>query len=220
MIINEIIDRKIKPNTNSAIDDAIPILREFLEKNCSQILKEYRQVGIPLYRGMRAISPIFIGNPRTDRLSQGLPQDVHKLLIKCFQLVGFKATREKTISCISNLKESLLFVSSRIDKVYVIFPLNGFSYTWSTQHSDIGMLGFEPSKIKFIYQYEDELGIKANNQEEKAEQVKIAQLVIDELGFTDKNLNQALISGHEVAIAGKYIAIQKQIYDTKMNLGI
>lgn len=201
MIINELFNTDIKPNTNSQVADSIEKVAEYIKFNCSEFLHE-RRPGKFLYRGALGdySYDIQIVNPRINRSPSGLDRIVHDNLIKCFRLMGLEATRNKTLSCTSSRDNAEEF--SYGGEIFLVFPLNGFTYTWSTKFYDIGILGQsdlspeEKEMMNFIASIP------------KAEITKeVAKTVINQWGFTNNNLALAMKKQHEVAIAGKCLLI-------------
>lgn len=205
MLIAEL-NTKVNIGSYKKIIDPNDKIINFIATHCSEYLA-IKGPGL-LYRGMFDTVPLyFIGNPRTNRMPRGLAYRLHEKFIKCFKLVGFAASRNKTISCTTNYDEA-----NNFGKPYIVFPLNGFKYTWSTKWADIGMitqgmpsergtpnLSYEDMKYfnKFASIGEDIRSIDLNKAKE----------IIKFFGFTDRNLDQAMYHEHEVAIAGKYIAV-------------
>lgn len=206
MIVNELINIPSKPYTRSLMTGDIKYAEiiKFLKKNCSEILAINKQTRKFLYRGMSEYkrSDAFIEVPRNNREPLGLSPSDHLMLIKAFRLVGFKAIRNETISVSSNFN-----IIEDFGKPFVIFPLNGFSYTWSERFDDIG--GFSDV-------IDDELrGLNISNLTKET-----ANLIVDKLGFTDKDITEAMESGHEIAITGPFVALRYKAYVNKLSKSI
>lgn len=202
MKICELIDLNVlEPGNELPItgeDESSDKIYDFIKTNCSDYLAICKKAGGMLYRGFDSKGGLFnyfIGQPRDNRESLGLSGNQHDILIKCFQLVGFKATRNQTISCASNKK-----LAGSYGRLYAIFPINGFSFTWSTKYKDIGGMNVYDSAVDFL-------------QNVTVEDIypEYAARIVKKLKFTDKNLVAAIKSGHEVAIYGKYIAIAAEL---------
>lgn len=104
--------------------------------NCSEILDLYKSTGALFYRGIDNNVPIFRGYSRNDRR----PRDNYIMLSELFEIglkhLGMTALRTNSIFVINNAK----FASS-FGKLYIIFPINGFEYTWF-RPCDITLNGF------------------------------------------------------------------------------
>lgn len=194
MLINELFDNfKDIPGNEQQINKSPEEVANYIMKNCSEFLSISKNKKF-LYRGFRQqLGLAFIGKPREDRRSTGLGRYAHNRLIQLMDKVGFKATRDKTISCCSSEGVAKFF-----GYPHYVYPLNGFTYTWSTKYPDVGRLG-ETGNVSKLRQLTDE---QVDNM--SAAQAKT---LLDEFGFTDTGLIYALQSGYEVAIAGKFIAI-------------
>ena len=110
------------------------IWNKLIVPNCSEILKIYTSSNKLLYRGMKCAGPIFRGSSRQDRK----PRDSYLFLNDLFDVglkrLGMTALRSNSTFVISNENIALNFG----DFVYIIFPLDGFEYTW-TKHTDISL---------------------------------------------------------------------------------
>lgn len=105
----------------------------YIEKHCSQFLKEARSVRKLLYRGQDdSGQPIFVGRPRDNREPKDSSAEAQRTLDGYFKLLGFKALRSNSIFTSADYN----FADGYGD-VYAIFPKNGFSFTWSTKHADV-----------------------------------------------------------------------------------
>lgn len=105
----------------------------YIEKNCSQFLKDARSVRKLLYRGQDdSRQPIFVGRPRDDREPKDSSAEAQRTLDGYLKLLGFKALRSNSIFTSANYD-----FASEYGNVYAIFPKNGFSFTWSTKHDDV-----------------------------------------------------------------------------------
>lgn len=115
------------------IDETLLKYFSYIEKHCSEFLKAVHETGKFLYRGQMDESlPVFVGNPRTGRQTTDSDPKAQALLDKYFTLMGFKALRSNSIFTTSDEHHA-----SGYGKIYAIFPKNGFSFTWSTEHNDL-----------------------------------------------------------------------------------
>ena len=101
--------------------------------NCNEIIETYRATNSLLFRGTpRFTSPIFRGSSRIDRR----PRDSYALLSELFELglkeSGMTALRSNSIFVNNSTQGALNFGCF----LYVIFPINGFEYTY-TKFGDI-----------------------------------------------------------------------------------
>jgi hypothetical protein len=104
-----------------------------LKRECSDYLAACSQAQKWLYRGIKnEHRPAFLAKTRENRP----PMDSNPLLMKCFdqalKTLGFSARRENSIFAISDRDKSLDF-----GDVYVIFPRNGFDFTYTNEREII-----------------------------------------------------------------------------------
>ena len=76
-------------------------------------------------------APYFIGNPRIDRWPKDTKQTIQIKVDEMLQKMGFTALRRNSIFATSDMLATISF-----GKMYAIFPLNGFTYTWSSRRDD------------------------------------------------------------------------------------
>jgi hypothetical protein len=154
-----------------------------------------------LYRGVdRSIEakPIFVANSPEDRKPIGQTQREQYILDMLLSLEGFEALRSNSVCCSSTQAEIIRFGTP-----YIIFPINGFSFTWSSVINDIGS----------NWDLRMELGEwdKDYTQAIRNNEIKISDCGITEFvkncGFKNSDMRNALRSGNEISIHGRYFAI-------------
>lgn len=125
--------RKEIENRVSLVNDE---LIKYIETNCSDFLKHLKTSKKFLYRGIKGTKKFnpnkpFVGRSPVNRK----PRDSSKLSQEMFDNYllskGFTALRSNSIFATSNYTRAWKF-----GNVYLIFPKNGFSYTW-TKLSDV-----------------------------------------------------------------------------------
>tara|TARA_R110000868_G_scaffold9620_4_gene47534 strand:- start:2377 stop:4326 length:1950 start_codon:yes stop_codon:yes gene_type:complete len=104
-----------------------------LKRECSDYLAACGQTQKWLYRGIKnEHRPAFLAKTRENRA----PMDSNPVLMKCFdqalENLGFNARRENSIFAISDRDKSLGF-----GDVFVIFPRNGFDFTYTNEREII-----------------------------------------------------------------------------------
>ena len=105
----------------------------YIEKNCSDYLKYVAQTKKFLYRGQRDVThPIYIGYPRADRRPKDSDEKGQELLDNVLLSRGFTAVRGNSLFTTGDI-----FQAESYGTAYVIFPLNGFSFTWSKENDDL-----------------------------------------------------------------------------------
>lgn len=181
-------------------ESADPIADE-IAANCSQYLKEImtKKSGwesMPLlYRGFTSdqglVKKIV---PRTDRTPRDTSRDTHNNFNIAFhKLYGVKDIRSKAVFCTGRKGDARYYGNE--ENIYVIFPVNGYTYWWNESIEDIGpelQAMFEPS-AEDIYDF-----LKPPIRE-----------------YNNNNLRGALYTGHEIMLLCKeYYAVHYTQLDT------
>ena len=103
------------------------IWNKLIVPNCSEIIEIYKSDHYSiLYRGMNTTTPIIRGSSRTSRNMK----DSYILLSELFDVglkeCGMTALRSNSIFAINDRDHAELF-----GKIYILFPINGFEYTYT-----------------------------------------------------------------------------------------
>ena len=125
MRINEIAPGE-KAHIIGISDDKVNRFYSLVEQNCSEALAAMKNTETLLYRGIRQSPPaMFHGKSRDNR--NPLDSETKTQLTIDFYLSnsGFTALRSNSIFCTS--KSS---VTKGYGTMYLIFPINGFEFTW------------------------------------------------------------------------------------------
>jgi len=177
-----------------------------LERECSDIINLYKK-GKQIYGGYKffyhgtsgrsADVMVYQGRSHTNRVSRDMPNDLHALLISTMQKVGFAAHRGNSI-----------FVRSGDVRAYgppyMIFPTNGFKYTFSPKIRDFYSTFLRnDNRINVLRQ------IKDNPQ-------ALKHFYFTDLEFKKTNLIEALVSDSEVMMSGKYYALYDKYLSDKI----
>jgi hypothetical protein len=171
-------------STNASANDKLILL---IEKHCSDALQAMRQAHKPLYRGFRGSHGYaFIGAPRKARRTF-TNKGVVDLFNEHFKRSGIKANRSNSISTTSAAGAANTF-----GDLYYIFPVNGFSFSWSPMVNDFGSIfgGYNLEEFHNAYPGEGSL--------------------VDEFNYTDRYFDAALKSGNEINILGRYVAVEAE----------
>ena len=129
-------------------------LVSFIEAHCQEYLQMSKLAGGFLYRGIARNlnrAPIFIGNSSDNRPPRNTAPNIQKIADEYLKIGGFKALRSNSVFC-GNIDQA-----SEYGDIYIIFPIDGFDFTWSMNHDDwvISDVDIAPS-LRDIY---PELGI-------------------------------------------------------------
>jgi len=158
-------------------------------ENCSQILKIYSQTQRVLYRGISGeASDIFFGRSPVNRTPVDTSPELHNLINKKLREFGFIACRDNSIFTSSHRMTADYYGS-----MYVIFPLDGFDYTWSPKIRDFfnEISGYGEYDIKT-----DNLENMTRKDFEKT------------FGYIqNQGIDVAIATEKEVMIRGQYLAI-------------
>jgi hypothetical protein len=123
----------------------------YIEKNCSEYLSSVQQTHKFLFRGQDdALQPIFVAYPRPDRKPRNSDPEAQKLMDGYLKALGFKALRSNSIFTSTDYRQA-----TEYGDVFAIFPKNGFSFTWSTEHDDFIMN--DASDIDVDYEYPEDV---------------------------------------------------------------
>jgi hypothetical protein len=139
---------------------------------------------------------IYMGKPREDRKPMSLQSGVQKAIDIVFQQKGFTALRSNSIFCTSKYAQARLY-----GRVYVIYPKNGFSFTWSPAVSDLY------SSIAFK--------IRERSLEFKSKPKVLEQFIseyIESKNYKNTDFEAALQSRNEVMVSGEFYAIDLNLH--------
>jgi len=132
-ILKDIDDDKNKENRFKIIS--------FIEKNCTEILELYGAYRKALYRGINREVPgtlhlkdgdVFFGKSPEDRRPTDIPLNIQTAIDKHLKDVGFTALRSNSIFCHPNF-----ILAQGYGEPYIIFPIDGFTYSWCTSAEDL-----------------------------------------------------------------------------------
>ena len=108
-----------------------------IKTECSDIISVLKGTNKVLYRGIKGKGDAFVGSPRTNRE----PRDSSKINQIYYNAwltrKGIAARRDNSLFVTSHRAFAWRFADGNTNNMYVIFPKNGFKYSWSTRHDDI-----------------------------------------------------------------------------------
>lgn len=194
---------ELQAGEKEQVDTEAIKISEILSTECSAALGVMQRVKLPLYRGYATQQlDAFKGMSRNNRQPLSFGLRTSELLDDLFISSGFKALRSNSIYCSSRYNDAALYTSyipgdhtsppKEYTRIYYIFPVNGFNFTWSRKTGDLyGMWGDQDDKL-----------LKAGN----------GKAIMDRYKFTDKNFIEAVKSGYEVLISGTYYAFNVEKY--------
>ena len=111
-----------------------------LQKHCKQIIKVYKELNndkftkqLFLYRGIRSREDAVYGKPFEKRKPKDSASDLDDLLNTSMKDMGFEARRDNSMF-VTGAKGH---ASGYGYDVYIMFPVDGFTYTWSKTTADL-----------------------------------------------------------------------------------
>ena len=184
-----------------------------VKAECSDIVKAYIATGKFLYRGTtRHKAEVYVGNPPTERGSKDTPISINAKTDQLMLALGYKATRRNSIYVTSDL-DTAHWYGPEIDakgKVYIIYPKNGFHFTWSPKMRDFyERLNLLKSQARFKPR-----GVAASLlkmlMRRKVEKKDLLTFK-NSFEYITTELIAAINSGNEIMINGAYYAINYKI---------
>ncbi len=211
-------------HTPKALVNNRDVVLNLIKKYCSDYYSILRH-NPPLYRSlsvMSGIPDIFIANSREDRVPKDTALMYQEAIDKKLKEAGFNALRGNSIFCISDVG------GAYFSKKYIIFPINGFNYTWCptadlTEKYELTYGNWDTATENLEdMQFKSKMGddYSANVALTKKPEYKMYYDLLDltpkefvvKYKFTNQNLNVALDLGYEVYVHGQYIAIYDNIW--------
>lgn len=175
--------------------NSVPVkeLTALVVKNCSESITAMRETRTLLYRGLRGhgYPDAFKGAPRNNRVPTSMSRYANSVEFDNALLkAGAKAIRSNSIFCTS----SNAFASNYATNggIYIIFPVNGFNFTWSPTTKD---------SIEWFQDLEPNYDAIVRDN------------------YTTKDFIAALNSKHEIMISSEYYAFKYSKYG-KFFLGL
>jgi len=111
-----------------------------LAKNCKEIIKVYKELNRNnfnrqhfMYRGIGSSSDALYGKPFDARKPKDSNRELHELVNDTIKGLGFKADRGNAMFVTGDRSQA----SGYGNALYVLFPVDGFTYTWSRQEKDV-----------------------------------------------------------------------------------
>lgn len=192
--------------------------KRYIHKYCSKALNDYLRVKTVLYRGtessagsFRVSAGIFVGNPRTNRASYGDDPNLMKLVDEKLAGAGFDALRHNSIFCTSDYQWT-----RRFGKTYVIFPRDGFEFTYSGVIHDVNTFNFTDPGVE---KRETDGRFRYEFLQKRAEffDGMTPEEFVNVFRFNHTNFASAVMSRKEVYIKGDYIAIDAYLFERHLD---
>ena len=179
MLIREVveIDEKLRREIN------------YIDTHCSDAVAAYRITSRILYRGIKSFDKIIKGKSLSYREPVDTEPITQELVDKMLSGAGFKALRSNSIFCTPEVWDTKYY-----GEPYILFPENGFEYTWSR-------------KIRDFYSDIDDNLPKAKEMNGDFN-ILTPEEFVSKYGFTMFGFNTALSLENEILIHGKYVAVK------------
>lgn len=132
--IDKLYAKKVELETENMVGEIPKGLFDFFEtvtKECSQILDYYKTTNQFLYRGTKSKAEAFKGKPFEKRVSKDSDQYLSDLLNQSLEQAGVIARRDNSIFTSSKTSQA-----KNYGNTYIIFPVNGFSFSYSKKIKD------------------------------------------------------------------------------------
>ena len=105
-----------------------------IDRNCSQYIAAVQASnGRWLYRGMPHKPSYFIGRSSLDRRPRDSSPVGQEIMDRILASAGIAALRSKSIFCTPDYEHAKGYASGSTGKVYMIFPVNGFAFHYTTR---------------------------------------------------------------------------------------
>lgn len=111
-----------------------------LAKNCKEIIKVYKELNRNnferekfLFRGIKSNDDALYGKPFEARKPKDSNRDLHELVNDAINNLGFTANRENAMFVTGDRSQA----SGYGHALYIMFPVDGFSFTWSQTVKDL-----------------------------------------------------------------------------------
>jgi hypothetical protein len=131
------IERMIERLTNeleaTKKQSSLYALFERIEREASFAVKSFKNTQKVLYRGSRKSQDAFIGRPWTGRKPTHSNSEFSDLYDQALSMYGAKALRSNSLFVTADPDLAAGFGNV----LHIIFPMDGFHYTWSTVEKDI-----------------------------------------------------------------------------------
>jgi hypothetical protein len=192
-------DTSSSSNAPPDIEEIKSVLKVVAE-NCSEVIHAMKQTKKVLYRGIATkdgiATPIaFHGMSRENRRPVSTKSKVDDALNQGLANSGMVALRNNSIFVSTHASTAASY-----GNLYLIFPKDGFHYTWNMYYED-----FFSDFIYDSIQYNR--SSSAGLEEEKFFSLAKTSDFAKEYGFTDMNFEEAMRTNHEIMVSGEYYAL-------------
>lgn len=111
---------------------------DLISKNCSEFIQQIYGKGVALYRGAEDAPDVYIGKPFDKRVPRDSDPKMQAGFDAALEAAGFSALRRNSVFCTGDIGQAMNYGT-----VYLMFPKNGYKFTWSTKVHDLTNDEFE-----------------------------------------------------------------------------
>jgi hypothetical protein len=155
-----------------------------IQDNCSTAIKSFNVCQNLLFSGIYNHTEFsFTSHSPEHRTPRGMSKEQQLYLDSCLRIMGFTALRSNSMFCIADYMQAKNF-----GELYIIFPCDGFSFTWSKKRKYMSWINTPHGPL---------LASRAD-----------ASATISIFGLKNKNFVNAVNSGNEILIHGDYYALK------------
>lgn len=184
-----------------------------LKRDCSEYIDLIKGKKRMLYRGLKTHdSPLLKLASRENRKPKDSPLPYQDAMDRWLQSRGFEARRSNSYFATAEPHDA-----KKYGAVYMVFPCNGFQYTWFQDGFDLwvargqfyrSLREIAKTSQEEINQFKD-LDDALNKGLWTVEQQDAAMnIFMSEMGPINCNLTSALQSDHEIMLTGQYYAVK------------
>lgn len=205
------------------ISSKFDAIKNTLITRCSDILDIYKTTDKTyLYRGVKySPSEIYAGQPPINRFPKNTPKRADEIINQAMQEVGYTARRDNSIFVTSDYSDA-----GSYGNLYIIFPFNGYKFTWSKLYRDLTTgLGFSTLDFNDAEADFDDESIESHHKTNVDQTSKLDNyynkygakgFCRNVLYLENTDMRAAIMSKHEIYLHGNYIAVSK-IYMSEIN---
>lgn len=226
---NEIQEDNIQPGDKQDLGDSLEDVWEYIKRDCGEFISVVSNMTRSpiLYRGMNGEGKFFKGKPWDNRKPVSTRQSHHDFAIKGLNLNGVTANRNNSISCTTRLVVASTYGNTQ----WMIFPIDGFHYTWGRSRDLIGLFDADTKFIEWLAKTKPdayEAFIAQNPQldgmtltDKCTEAIKWAMasphltkeywtsILTSGYLVADQGLQEAMEGGYEIMINGAFYAVRR-----------
>jgi hypothetical protein len=172
-------------------------LTNVIRLSCGEALAAMRDAGEVLYRGFSArpgedLRTAFRMRCQENRKPKNTAPEAQEAFDRVAASLGFQALRRRSTFVSGDANHA-----RRYGKLYVCFPLDGFSFIWSTSHKEI------------VIKAEDLAGAKWRPAPGEEPTCTHQEELLRAYALRQDGLVAAIRSGHEIGIYREYIAVEE-----------